>query len=369
MQRVNRWSGLAWLALTWAAAAGEGRLELWRASMPCVITNAGSYVLTEDLQGVAGAHGIRVLAAGVTLDLNGFTLAGVAGSLSGIYAPSDALGLVVRNGGIRGWGGSGIEAPAVACMRVEGVAASENGRDGIRIGPAGVVRECRADGNATNGFTLGVGAVVAECLARANKAHGISAAGSATIRGGACRENLGDGVSAGPGCVVEACTFRENVGAGANLGTGSVVRACSAYRNGDGIRLAAGSLARDSVAYYNHDDGIQAGEGVSVRGCTAGLNGGDGILLTDRAWASENNCWTNTAGIRATGKANRIDNNNLVGNTVGLAVASAGNFIARNTSTRNADSNDYTVVSGNQFQVSTNAGASLPSNPWINFKY
>lgn len=49
-----------------------------------VISQPGSYYLTGDVLGVPDQHGIRIDADYVTLDLNGYTLDGVIGSLSGI---------------------------------------------------------------------------------------------------------------------------------------------------------------------------------------------------------------------------------------------------------------------------------------------
>src|SRR5688572_3995985 len=48
------------------------------------ITQPGSYYLTANLAGVAGKHGIEIDADDVTLDLCGFELKGVAGSLDGV---------------------------------------------------------------------------------------------------------------------------------------------------------------------------------------------------------------------------------------------------------------------------------------------
>src|SRR5678809_1013800 len=47
------------------------------------ITQPGSYYLTGNIAGVAGKHGIYVTTGNVTLDLMGFDLVGVAGSLDG----------------------------------------------------------------------------------------------------------------------------------------------------------------------------------------------------------------------------------------------------------------------------------------------
>ncbi len=53
-------------------------------ALPFTINQCGSYFLTDCLTGVAGQNGITIDADDVTLDLNGFTLIGVPGSLDGI---------------------------------------------------------------------------------------------------------------------------------------------------------------------------------------------------------------------------------------------------------------------------------------------
>ena len=51
----------------------------------------------------------QIAASGVTLDLNGFDLVGVAGSLDGVSVTLlNAINVSVRNGSVRSWGGSGI---------------------------------------------------------------------------------------------------------------------------------------------------------------------------------------------------------------------------------------------------------------------
>lgn len=77
-------------------------------SLPFTITNSGSYYLTTNLTGVASANGITVQASGVTIDLRGFVLAGVAGSLNGVTVPSAESGLSVFGGVVEGWGGIGV---------------------------------------------------------------------------------------------------------------------------------------------------------------------------------------------------------------------------------------------------------------------
>src|SRR4051795_11624319 len=59
---------------------GDGA-SMFRIDLP------GSYYLTGNVTGQSGKNGIFVAASNVTIDLNGFTLAGVAGSLNGIGRP------------------------------------------------------------------------------------------------------------------------------------------------------------------------------------------------------------------------------------------------------------------------------------------
>src|SRR6185436_1945782 len=49
------------------------------------ITQPGSYYLTGNVTGVSGKSGIGIASSGVTLDLSGFELLGVAGSANGIF--------------------------------------------------------------------------------------------------------------------------------------------------------------------------------------------------------------------------------------------------------------------------------------------
>src|SRR6185503_1887400 len=76
------------------------------------ITQPGSYFFTGNITGVAGKHGIEVAASNVTIDMRGFEMAGVPGSLAGFDLNNDAvgglLGIVIFDGSIRNWGNDGI---------------------------------------------------------------------------------------------------------------------------------------------------------------------------------------------------------------------------------------------------------------------
>src|SRR5438876_2996841 len=77
--------------------------------VPFTINSSGSYFMTKNLTNNSG-DGIIVLADDVTIDLNGFTLAGVPGAYSGISeggTPTPRKHWTIRNGTIRGFPFSG----------------------------------------------------------------------------------------------------------------------------------------------------------------------------------------------------------------------------------------------------------------------
>ena len=67
------------------------------------IEEPGSYYLTANLTGESGKHGIEIDADNVTIDLMGFHLLGVEGSIDGITTGSSPDGLHITNGRVSGW--------------------------------------------------------------------------------------------------------------------------------------------------------------------------------------------------------------------------------------------------------------------------
>ena len=126
------------------------------------ITQPGSYYLTGHITGVSGRRGIGISAHNVTLDLCGFRLQGVAGSLDGV----NALGIVgsnlqnveIRNGIVKGWGGAGVVAANTENCILRDLTAQSNGSHGVRGGFRTLVERCKARSNGTSIPSAGIDA-------------------------------------------------------------------------------------------------------------------------------------------------------------------------------------------------------------------
>lgn len=168
------------------------------------ITASGSYYLSDDFDG-----GIVVQAPDVTIDLNGFSLQGTAGS--GIQRTNGAAGghLVVKNGQIRGFA-NGFLVNRVSTMRLENLVVSDcnqgvnyetvpgdfahvliesvqargNGANGIRIGgpTRATIRNCTTIENGANGIACASPALIVDCYSVLNVGDDIQATNS-LIRG------------------------------------------------------------------------------------------------------------------------------------------------------------------------------------------
>ena len=103
---------------------------------PATVTLAGSLI------GVTGSHGITVNAQDVTIDLNGFALLGVLGSLDGIHVPASVTTLTVRNGTVRFWKDDGVDAASANYSVVEDLLVYGNTGTGLKIGNFSTVRNC-----------------------------------------------------------------------------------------------------------------------------------------------------------------------------------------------------------------------------------
>lgn len=219
--RASGLAGLLIFAATSVALASEGRIELNQTcatsggcvagdapGFPITLSTGGSYVLTGNLTVPnQNTHGIQIEANDVTIDFNGFTLAGPAtvpisthvctlpGTGTGVFKPAAAngSGLTLRNGHIRGMGASGIDVDA-ALARIEGMVverncgdglvvglgalvidtqARANGGTGVRVGDAGRIKDSVSDNNGGIGFEMTTASLVSGSVATTNVLYGM----------------------------------------------------------------------------------------------------------------------------------------------------------------------------------------------------
>jgi hypothetical protein len=236
---ASGWVALGLLGAS-SASAGEGVIELSQAcatsptgcvpgdaqGTPVSILASGSYRLTSDLQSTAsGEPVVWVLAEGVTLDLNGFTVQGIGAELGN--NGSAILGVhrvAVRNGFVRNASGSGVQLGGSS--RVEDLHVHGSGRDGVQIAGEGTIRNVVATSNQGNGISAGAASVIDGCTATANGGSGIALV-SGTVRGSTATQNTGKGGDFSADVTFETNFFRANAGGDAVGGHASGGNICA----------------------------------------------------------------------------------------------------------------------------------------------
>ncbi|HZW06351.1 MAG TPA: right-handed parallel beta-helix repeat-containing protein [Phycisphaerales bacterium] len=354
------------------------------------ITQPGSYYLTGNITGVAGRHGIQISSSGVTLDLNGFELRGVAGSLDGVnIGASDGVNIVVRRGSIRNWGDNGLECEYNAghppTCNLFDLTFSGNANMGVQVWSGSRLVDCTANENTGGGFSDVGDCSYTGCGAAFNGGDGFNTNSACTLNKCTAEANTGTGINTGLGCTVNACVTSGNA-TGFSLGLGTIATACSAYSaSGNGFSTSSGAALTGCIASRNGASGFVLASGSSITNCTARENTGDGIRVSSRCLVL--NCTASTnglsagdgAGIHATSSHNRIEGNHCTSADRGIDVDSADNFIARNTCGSNTL--NWDVAAGNSCLVvlmtpaagaiSGDSGGASPgsTNPQANFTY
>lgn len=244
-----------------------------------LITEPGSYLLAANVEGVAGKHGIEVTAAGpVTIDLNGFSLIGVPGSLDGI---SSFTSTRIVNGSVVQWGERGI---FVHQGNLDRLHVSLNGTDGIRALWGSVITNCTLESNG------------------------------------------GDGISVGDVSRIEGCVSKVNQGRGIKLDGACILAECVIYNNGAGGILAGLATIRDNKLFSNQGNSIEVSAFGVVRGNYISL-GGTGIFTDgDRSRIEDNTIVGCVTGIDVDGTDNLIAGNTLQGNTAAFDIVTGNAF-------------------------------------------
>jgi hypothetical protein len=319
------------------------------------IAQPGSYYLTSDVTGQSGKHGIEIAASDVTLDLNGFTLRGVAGSLNGIT--SNASNETILNGSVVNWGGVGIALGDGS--RLEDIRAINNDI-GCEVGDDCQVFDCFALENSSDGFRIGARAIIRGCVGSGN-------------RGGSGFPN---GFQVGGNSVITNCVAEGNESVGISCGFGCVIDSSAAIDNGYiGIAVSSHSTITDSISRGNHS-GISTGNNSVVRGCAANENLVNGIWVAHNRCLVENNvCNDNGTGINVVGIHNRIDGNHVMENRNGVRIVGERNFVLRNTAGGNTGtgtpsaSYDFEATFTSHGPIIFTGGEITTTNPWANFEY
>lgn len=359
------------------------------------ITQPGSYYLQGNIQGVLSKHGIEIAVSNVTLDLNGFALVGVAGSLDGVGVQGQRDNLVVRNGTVSGWGSDGVNLTAPGAVGVAGVIenviAIGNTHIGIRANAYCVVRGCVARGNGQDGIFVQGPAVIADCIADANGRDGINAGPSGVLTRSVASANSRDGVVAANGALIEGVTANNNTGDGLSLTTTAIVSGCSAGENqGAGVRTEQICQVVRTAVDRNGARGIDALFACIITDCTLSSNTTDGAAVQNDTVVMRTNAWGNGAGagsgagILALGEGARIQFNSVTDNDRGIETTDTGNLILGNIASGNAS--NWNFIAGTLYGPVSNITAlaspsvvgsggapsalgSSPANPLTNFSY
>jgi hypothetical protein len=151
------------------------------AGFPIVISTPGSYYLAENITGVSGQFGMVIMADGVTLDLNGFALSGVPGSVYGIFGNPGLRNVSIGHGTVRGWGYDGIHGGQLSDSTYEDLRLYGNGGDGMRANGNSLISRVVATGNGGNGILMSNGGIIRDSTASNNAVDGIQALGHTLV--------------------------------------------------------------------------------------------------------------------------------------------------------------------------------------------
>lgn len=278
------------------------------------ITQPGSYYLAGNITGVSGKHGIEIDAANVTLDLNGFALRGVTGTLDAIHGNAAADPLVIRNGTISSWIDDGIELAATTSrgFLIEHLTIDNCGDAAIVLEFAGVISDCslRGGGVASRGVDIDCCSLIQRCRL-------------GSFNGTAIRAN-------------QSCTVLDNH-----------LNNCNAAAISAG---SAGMIVRNTIAHgLPTTDSIIVGTDCTVRENTVSTSGLFSL-------------------IRATSSGNRIEGNHLLGGGIGIRADTSGNVIVRN-SVSGQDLSPFQIAAGNATGPSIGAASiSSNTNPDANYQ-
>ncbi|MFI5178981.1 MAG: right-handed parallel beta-helix repeat-containing protein, partial [Vicinamibacterales bacterium] len=163
----------------------------WNGTFPIAITQPGSYFLTRNLtDSTPSTDGIDIT-DNVTLDLNGFTVAGTPSTFDGISGGTYAT---VRNGSLSGWGAGDLSMGPHT--QIDHVKALNSTGNGIWVGYDSAVTNCEAFGNAV-GIVISSSGRVSDCTVSSNQTGILLRESDASAEDNIVTANTGAGIQAG----------------------------------------------------------------------------------------------------------------------------------------------------------------------------
>jgi hypothetical protein len=237
-------------------------------SLPYTINTQGSYIINKNL--TSTWNGIIVKTNNVTIDLNGYSIAGNNTSGGrGIYM-NGRSNVEIRNGTIRNFGSHGIyeESSNGKSHRVVNVRVVKNKGDGISLsGTNHLVKDSTVSDNGTIGIKVNNGIVSGNTVCD-NGSTGISISLGATAIGNTVYSNGQDGIWAGNGCAVVDNAAWGNGGSGMLVSFGTTLKNNGSYYNGNyGFYLGGQNLVDGNATFNN-----TAGSMNACATCTFGVN-------------------------------------------------------------------------------------------------
>lgn len=332
-----------------------------------IISAPGSYYLTGNITGVSGKNGISINADDVTLDLNGFALIGVAGSLRGIFVPTTHRNLRIRNGAMQSWGNSGVNCTSGSNCQFDHLRISQSA--GFSCGPGCVLSDVSVDGNGgVGGFATGDRCTLKACSATGN-GSGFALGNYCTITESTAAGNGNDGMFVGTFCTIIGCTVTGSSIDGIGVGSDCTIKDCTVSSNNvHGIRNFASAsrcLVVNCTASGNGSIGIWCGANSTVKLCNASKNGLRGIEVEGGSLVLDNQCYNNVGdGITCNGSINRIEGNHTNYNG-GYGIDAGSDWVIRNTSSNNTSGN-FNPASGPD--IGPIQTASTATNPFANLQ-
>ncbi len=317
---------------------------------------------------MSGKHCIEV-GPGVTLDLNGFALIGVPGSLSGVYTGAERV--TVRNGTINAFN-IGVDAYEAAGARFQDLSVQNPTAQCFKASVGAVLENCFAQ-DGTIGFDVFESAMLINCSSRSASQYGFEVEDGCTLKNcTAVSSQIGFFVH-GPG-VLTGCTSIHNTLDGYRADESAVMTDCTALDNvGVGFNLQARCRATHCTARSNQY-GFFVTEANAVVECTSSANSAYGIYVSGNSNTVERSTFHENTGsglYMPVGAGNSIDSNLFTYNgSYGVNVSAANNLFVRNRARSNTQGN-YNIGAGNDYGVLlTNPGAGFTSSAaWANFAY